>query len=350
MSIYAALIFIVLLCRLFVSHESDSSKQYKYENNYLIIICLILILLAAFRGKTVGADTAAYMADYRNLQYESFEFLTIRYKSYWTYYYLSKVFSLLSLPCSAWFGFVEATYLFPLYLLTKRYSKDYILSILIYITCGLFMFSLAGLKQTLGMGLIMLSFITFIDKRYIVAALLFITGYLSHPSVAIFAIGYILYFFRDTRYFKVIITVGLILTLGLGQWLFSTLISLNGDEHFESYLNYDNSYTSTTLIFYFIIVALSLVGIKSYYHDNPTQMKLMFGLSILAYGFQSLASFSPNAFRLAFLFSPFFMILLPNSIESIESERDRRWIYITTAVVLSFYFLYTNRNNQYTFA
>lgn len=329
------------------NNKEDDITRVASQKSFLVGICIVLIILAAIRGKSVGADTGSYMAQYRKLEYLDFEYLSIQFKAYWVYYYTSKVFSLLHMPCQVWFGFVETVYVIPMYMLIKRYSQDYLLSILVFITCGLFMFSLAGLKQTLGMGLMMLSFISFIDRKYVRAVVLALLGYFSHPSVAIFFIGFALYYFRDSKYFNVIITAGLIVTFGVGEWLFTTLVTLNGDDHFVGYLYHDYTYTATTLIFYFSIVGLSLAGIKGYYAEDSIQMKLALGLSLLACGLQSLSSWSPNAFRLAYLFTPFFMILLPNSILSIKDGSDRRWVYLAAVFMLSFYFLYTARDSRF---
>lgn len=310
----------------------------------------ILVLLAALRGPAVGADTPSYIAYYNKLEIWSFEdFSSTRFRSYRVYFYLSKIFSLLALPCEVWFGFVELLYCISMYLLIKKFSSDYLFGALIFITSGLFLFSLAGMKQTLAMAFAMMAYHSFIDRRYISTIVLALLAYYSHPSSGVLMIAFILYLIRDNKYFIFIIIATFIALMAVGPFIFSTMIDMTGDEHFEMYIESEDQYTATTMIFYISVVAIALIGFKNYYNDKKAMALYMLGMSIIACGLQSFASFSANAFRLAYLYTPFFMIYIPNSINSIIKRNDRITVYLIEVACFAYYFLYTNRYNHYEF-
>lgn len=337
---------------LFMIISSSYHKHAQYiriSRSLTVVVCIILVLLAAFRAPSVGNDTPAYILDYLNLHHYSYKTLLERYEGYGGYYILSKIFDNLSMPVYVWFGFVEALYVSSMYLFIKKYSSDPLLSILVFITCGLFMFSLAGMKQTLAMGFMMYSFLNFADKKYILSITFALLAFTCHATVLIFLFGYFLYFFRNSKFYYYIV-IGCVLTVIVAsEWLLKSMVSSFGNEHYEIYLNFNNTYTASTLIFYAAIVGLSLFGYKRYSALDPSASKVVFGFSIIACSLQSLSSVLPDAFRLAYLYTPFFMGLIPNSISAIKSYGNRTVVLLTMIICLVVFFLYTNRFTPYKF-
>lgn len=333
-----------------ISSNYHNNTQYiKISRNLTIAVCVMLVLLAAFRAKTVGADTPGYILDYKNLHYYSFKGLLSRYEGYGGYYILSKIFDNWDLPVTVWFGFVETVYVSSMYFFIKKYSYNPLLSILVFITCGLFMFSLAGLKQTLAMGFMMYSFLSFVDKKYFLSAILGIYAFTCHAAVLIMLFGYILYCFKSSKSFYYIVIGCVIITFVLNEWFLETMVSSLGNEHYEVYLKYENTYTATTLIFYITIVAIALIEYKRYSKLAPLTSKVILGFSMIACALQSLSSIMPNAFRLAYLYTPFFMILIPNSISAIRNAKVRITVGLIMITCLAVFFLYTKRNSPYEF-
>lgn len=352
MLIYPLFIVFVLLCIGIVHLQPGNAIHYKrISNTLLLIICGIIVILATFRAPSVGPDTPSYILHYFDTEDWSFKqiFSEDFLKRYSVYYSLSKVFYLAGFPWTVWFCFLEIVYIVPMYILIRRYSTDDILSILVFITTGLFLFSLTGLKQTLGMSFMMMAYLVFVEKKYIWTIIFVLLGYYSHPSTAIFLIGLGIYYFRNSRYFKYIILGLVVLAFISGEWVFTSLVDMNGDEHFETYLEEETTYTATTLIFYIALVGFSLFGYKRYKLKYPGQARTMLGMAILACALQSFASFSPNAFRLAYCYTPFMMILLPNSLNSIQNKTNSIIMYLVVVFSLCFYFLYAGRAMVYEF-
>lgn len=342
--------YILIAFILYLYYNCQSKKDItrnKLDGRYSIYICIVLVILAAFRSDMVGADTLAYRMDYENMvYYHDFDSLVDRFTiSYIGYFGLSKLFHMAGMPVQVWFGFVEAFYLFALMQLIKRFSKDKIFSLLVFTTIGLFTFSLAGLKQTTGSALVMLAFISFIEKKYVLTALLAFATYYTHPAALIGLGALPLYYVREKKWF-IPITIAICLAVYSYSMIFmSTMVEILGNEHFESYLVNESGYSYVTFIFYVVITMISYLNFKSYNGSDPEFAKLFLGLSTIGCGLQLLAGVSPSLFRLALMYTPFMTILLPNIAYYSNNKLVR---YILMGCII-FYFLYTTRNSPYSF-
>lgn len=342
--------YILIVLILFLYYHSQCKldiARNKFEGKYSTYICIVLVLMAAFRSDMVGSDTFGYRMDYENMvYYYDFDSLVGRFTiSYIGYFGLSKLFSLAHMPVQVWFGFVEAFYLFALIQLINRFSKDKIFSLLVFTTIGLFTFSLAGLKQTLGSALVMLAFVCFIEKKYVLTALLTFATYYTHPA-ALIGLGTLpLYYVRKKKWF-IPMTIAICIAVYSYSMIFmSTMVEILGNEHFESYLLNESSYSYVTFNFYAVITIISFLNFKSYNESDPEFAKLFLGLSTIGCGLQLLAGVSPSLFRLALMYTPFMTILLPNVAYYSNNKLVR---YILMGCII-FYFLYTTRNTPYFF-
>lgn len=344
---YYILIFIILLLHFLWSNKPPRLRL-DYEKNCTLIIGVILVILAAFRSDCVGADTGGYRSDYNEMgSFHSFSSLVDRYSyDYCIYYSLSKLFHIIGLPVQVWFGFIEALYVYALMKLVGNFSKDKILSLLVYTTIGLFSFSLAGLKQTLAMSFMMFSFIGFINKKYLLAGLFVIVTYFTHQSALILLAAYPIFYLRKSR---LLIPIALLLCLLIytnANLFMQIMVDALDSKRYASYLVTNSGYSFTTLIFYAVITMIAGVNFKSYSKLDPEYSMLFLALSILGCGIQSLASVSPSLFRLAFLYTPFMMIIIPNAA---YYSKNSKWVRAILMSCIIFYFLYTNRHWPYSF-
>ena len=342
---YILVIFVLFL------YWWSRNKPCKYETRACFLICLFLVFLAAFRGDFYG-DTAAYRRDYFDLPlYQGLNDLIDRYNiTYIGYYGLSKLFSIVGMPVQVWFAFIEAFYLFAMMRLINKFSKDRVFSLIVFITSGLFMFSIAGLKQTLASSFLMLSFICYTDKKYKMAIPLFVAAYFTHQATMVFGAAFIVYALRSTKS----LIPGIIL-VGVLIYFYSLLFLQNatqllGNEHFEDYLYEDSTYSNVTFIYYVLITLLSIIFMvigqtKPFSDENN---RLFIGLSVLACFLQLLAGYSPSLFRLSLQFVPFMMVLLPNSLSTSTQNKNVLSKVLTLSIII-FYFFYTNRYTKYVF-
>lgn len=342
---YILLVVLILLMRSRVMSMPQGNLRDRIELKCNRLVWIVIVLLAALRGIKVGTDTAGYWADYLAMPFYSFTQLNDRYEGYLGYYYTSKVFSLLNMPVQVWFGFVEALYAYALYSLSKRFSKDLLLSVLVFVTIGMFTFSMAGLKQVMSMSFMILAFLNFVDQKYIRTIVCILIASLCHPAGLIFWATFPLYLARNRKIFMPLIVVAGGVICFMGSLLLTTMVDVLGNDHFEAYLVLDTSYSSTTSIFYCSIFIMSIVRLGAYKVNEPDNAMFVLGMSLLVCSMQTLATISPNMFRLALCYAPFMMIMIPNVLFYSE-DRYLRFIVIGSII---FYFLYVTRNTPYSF-
>ena len=178
------LLIVVILLMYFIAQNQPAPVRQKLSTRFAYCICIMLVLLAAFRADTVGADTVRYRADYLSMgMYNSLDGLIDRFTEFYMGYFVpSKIFHHFGLPVQVWFGFVEAFYLFALMKLINMFSKDKIFSLLVFTTIGLWVFSMAGLKQTFAMAMMMLAFVAFMKKRYYLTAMWTVLVFFTHQA------------------------------------------------------------------------------------------------------------------------------------------------------------------------
>ena len=331
---------------------SISKRNYPKVNVLLCSIAYIgLIFLAAFRAPEVGTDTLSYISDYKEIHTFTWKDIMEHYRGYELFYFVCKIFSLFGLPVFIWFAFIEIVYVSAIARLVHKDSTDKIYSIILFITIGLYMFSLAGLKQTMAMGLVLHGFIEMRNKRYIIAVLLSILAFFSHPTAAVFIPAFLLYVCRNTKHFNILL-VCLILLLMIGaKYMFASFSNILHLEHFERYLSVEKTYSIWTLLFYILMIIASLPFINNYSKNAlyQNEHKFEFSCLIIACSLQYLASLSPSLFRLALYYTPFFLVYMPNVFNT-HSDVTRKVVKLVLILAVILFFAYTNRNFVYSLA
>lgn len=345
---YVLLLLIIVLLRYLLDCDPFVRSRSKYEDKFSKLVLLLIVFMAAFRGVRVGADTIVYLDDYESLYQYDFSELNIRYEGYIGYYFLSKIFSLFGVPVWGWFGFVELIYVLSLYKFIKRYSQDKLFSILVFCTIGLMTFSFAGLKQVMSMSFMMFAFMCVVDKRFFMATILGVMAYFTHPAGLIFLAALPLYLLRKSKYFMFYVLIATIFVVVFSEAFMVGMVTVLDNEHFEGYLQKNTSYSFVTLMYYLVLLLGSLLQYKMFYNSDQENAKLSLGFVIIACGLQSMARISPNMFRLAYLYLPFMMVLIPN-VFFYAKNKERKVLSILIQFLMIFFFLYVNRNSPYYF-
>lgn len=348
--IYNVILILIIIClRSIVLSQRNGTVRVKMEQRYSTVAWALIVLMAALRKPIVDTDVWGYMREYINMF--NTDLLDVlneeRTRDYVGYYFTSKLFSLLGLSYHWWFGFLEAFYSFSLAKLVNRFSNDKLYSILVFVTIGLFGFSLAGLKQVMSMSLMMLAFLCYIDKKFLQSVLFIIYAYFCHPVSLVFFVAFPLYSLRTKNYYITLVVVAAVILLVFSR-LFLVLGASSASEHFQMYLEDSGTYTYVAFIFYVVIIAMASLGLNKYLTARRDEGKMVFVFSLLTCVIQLFAGISPNLFRLAFFFSPFMMIYLPNSTQYISGNKSIVRLAIIFSIV--FFYLYTLRNSAYPYS
>lgn len=350
MIVVSLLILLILILRIIVGNLNASpTNTRKVESIFCGIAYLCIVMLAMFRGEDVGVDTLGYIKDYQGIYTMEYSDIIDEYKGYEAYYLINKMFSMIGLPYFIWFGFIEFLLVWALSRYINKFSKDRLYSIILFITTGLFMFSLAGLKQTLGLAIMLHAFIDFTNNKYFRSATLVVLAYFTHPVSLLSLFPFIIYALRNKNVLlPLVLVISLCVCVG-GLYTTSLMVSILGNDHYEMYLDVNDSYTKSTLYLYclFLICTLPWI-IKNFRKYNIPKFEL--SCVILACVFQYLASYSPSLFRLAYAFLPFLFVYLPNSFSiSIRKTTESALMKYCVLAGAIIFCLYSNRNMVFTF-
>lgn len=347
MELIILLIAFILVLRLILnSYKYNPQKRHKLETKFCLFSYIAIVLLAAFRGELVGADTLGYIYDYTNVKTMSYTEIAERYEGYVGYYYLSKLFSASEMPIYIWFGFIELMLVLAISRFINKYSTDRLYSIVLFIVTGLFMFSLAGLKQTLAMSLITHGYLDFSRKRIWLGFAWSVGAFFVHPVSLIMLIAFALSYIKKKEIFTISVIVILVVFIAGTMSSFSFLVSLLGNEHYEMYLEKNESYTMSTLYLYVLIVLCTLPYVYKYLR-NKIEAKIEFACVLILCTFQYTASLSPNLFRLALVFIPFLIVYVPNTFDNSNKEKYSLILKLVAIIGPIIFFIYSTRNTIY---
>lgn len=333
--------FLVVLF-IFIVYRLSQSAGFSKKHAYYIIAGLTVITM--FYAPEKDSDLSDYVYNYYEIISLPWSYIIDYWRDYFGYYASSKIFALTGLPASIWCGTVQLIYLLSIWSIVKRFSSNPVISFLLYVTIGLYAFSMQALKQTLGAAFMMLAFSSMIDKKYVRMVLFAVWGYLCHGSVGLFALTMPLYFIRNKKYFwPVIVTVLAILTLSMTSTL-TYFVEQSGRERYIGYLERDYRYT---YVFFVFILSLLLFSFKYYNRclefDDGTS-KFLYGCSVIATGLLVLAPQYSFLFRITNLYLPFMICLIPSAINMETNSHKTKNIYLLIFLYVSFFYIYTSRN------
>lgn len=222
-----------------------------------------LFLLGSFagiRGYTVGSDTPSYVSkfineidpqyfDYieedREYGYQFFEYILLNF----THNYF-------------WLLFISSIIVVYSYLIFfKTHSKDYFLSVFIFLTFNFYTFFFNGLRQGMGMAISVLATPYLIERRFFKFVSIIFFASLFHKSALIMVLFYFIVNFKIKLEYKMI---GIFLcSLGLSGLVVQYLGSVN--DRYSSYAETsENAGGYLTLGLYLIIGLFIYVCMKKY--------------------------------------------------------------------------------------
>ncbi len=345
MFVYILLIIYVLfmygLTRL-VSGAYENKKRF-----FIISSAIPFVLLIALRGKSVGADTVRYWADYERGGNTELIDVFLDYGDNKAYFWLSELFSKNDIPIQIWFGLIGLLYVGVSFYIIYKYSKDPLSSVIMFMVIGGFGFAMAGLKQTFAMVFTLLSFIQ-MEKRHPLRFLIFVAiGSLFHLTALVMLLAYPFSYIKSTKAQVPIYSLFTFLAFFNAIPILEQVLSLLNNEHYSSYLMSEKEYTLTDFFIQLLILLVALFY-KNKVEKNE-DMSSFYTMVFLGVMFQAYASEIAHLFRLSLYFKPLGMILLPNAIKYEENPRIK--ILLRIGVIFAFvaYLLYQQSDGAYKF-
>lgn len=219
----------------------------------------ILSLFAGMRSYRVGTDSGSYTRNFRSsLDIDSFELTGSREFGYQLLEY-----TLLRLNAEYfWLFFLTSAIVVYCYLtVIKKYSVNYIFSVFLFITLGVYTFFFNGLRQGLAMAIFALALPYLLEKKLVLYLIIIATASLFHITALFMIPFYFLVNLRIKPFYKIIATFlgSLFVSNFLVQYISGT------NERYEGYAKADQEGGGyITLGFYTIIMIFIYFFIRIY--------------------------------------------------------------------------------------
>lgn len=339
--IYLSLIVIGLAFLYDLLDRTNCSKGIKFV--FYIIICTILCVFAGSRSDY--NDTTIYIRDFKHTTSNFLDIFSGEFKISNVYFFQIwkfLIYNYISTDYHVYFGLSSLIIVCPSIYLIQRYSKNFTFSMIIFMFGGMYLFSLAGLKQAMATGIILMA-IPFLFKRNYVA-------YYIACIIALFFHAYSLFFLIipilgiEVFNKRTIIFCIAIVAIGLTLSAFSSIITfviefLGKDIEEEVFL--EGSVNFARALVYIVPLILAIIANKRL-KNIKTEEKIIIKIGILSTMFMILSLFgNPILFgRIPQYFLIGIVVSLPLYIQLIFNNKDQKTVMIIASLLYVAFGLY----------
>ncbi|MBP5288839.1 MAG: EpsG family protein [Clostridia bacterium] len=161
-------IYICLLAFLFVAYIYDHSHTSKGDpekrsNAALLAALAAVFLVSALRASSVGRDIPGYKEIYeltKEVKWSDYNYVYFEKG----YVFLMKVCTSVGLDFQGFLAVCHFIILTPIYFFIRRYSRDKVLSVFVFVCYMFFEFTLTGLRQATAMSIALVGFMVLMSK------------------------------------------------------------------------------------------------------------------------------------------------------------------------------------------
>lgn len=317
-------------------------EKFSLNRRAFWIPILSLSLFAGMRSYQVGTDTGSYVANYiNNLDPNYFEFNDNVEKGYQLFDY----FILHLTHNYFWLFFITALFVvYSYFRLIKKYSENYLLSVIIFVSFGTYTFFFNGLRQGIAMAIFTYAISALINKKlwlYLIICLVASTFHIS-------ALVMMPFYFVVNAKLKLIYKMVLVM---LTTFIFaSPLIKYMAEDNtrYEAYTAINDYGGMLTLAFYILIAAFILILKNKIRVKNEVFTGLLTlylsGISLLI-PIAMLGAGASGPQRILYYFSWTLMIILPVIINIFKNKIVKLSFII---LCILYYYLTTSRFSNLT--
>lgn len=333
--------YLLLLLTIIVSY-AVIQKITKKENKNIIFLNVAfveMLLFIGLRDITVGTDLKNYIP-YFNLFKESDWNILFTIKLEPGYIIFNKLIGLIG--GENLFLFITALVsLIGVYFSIRKYSKDYFLSVFLYITMHFYIFIFSGLRQAIAFSIVWVSLKYIIERKCVKFVLLVLLASTFHKTALIFLPMYFIATKKITKRYMIVFLTTFILLFVFRVQIFSLITKF-------IYTNYsvsqdDGGYKYLILLFAILIFSLFIRNRKK---EDFMENDIFINMIMIAILIQSMSSVEGNIARLTMYYSYSMIFLIPNLIKCIEDKRIRVMIKSVIYIFLLIYFIINIQNGQ----
>lgn len=331
MPIFIGYIAVIGVARLLLPTSS------KYNKGLIIFAGSLLFLICALRSAEFGPDTLRYVSEYISLSSINVADLLVNVFSSTGrdpfFYLISKVVNLLGASYQIWLAVIAGIFIFSVSKLIYEYSNEVYLSFVALLSLQYLYFSLTGLRQTLALSLVLLSYKYLRERKLLPFLALVFIGSGFHYSALVFLIAYPLAHMKIGFKHIAVIIAALIVAYLYGDYVRDLVALVGWTERMASYSFREGTLTASGFVIQFFIFIFCVYYKKGVLKTDRKNLSL-YNLLFLGLVFQAFAIVIAEFFRISMYFSIFSIILIPLAVKAERDKFTRRVVH--TSIYISF--------------
>lgn len=342
MSIYYIMLFLWAFGAAVINIKGESLNNYYQKKYYAIYAGVILTLVMGLKKYTVGCDWEQYLYVYREL-IPTMSWDDIFDSNRGGFYSLNVLMHTLGVDAQGYIFIIAVILSAGFSFFFFIYSDNLFLSLYLHVTIGLFTISMSGIRQSLAVVLVLMSYCCLKKKRYVLSLFLVLLAVTFHSSAMAFLITYVVYFFCNGRQFrfKTCLLLWILTTSSLlyRKALVPIIALLTPNEYTERIDLLSDSYPiNPLLIVIALMIPLACLLCRQYlgeseYSINQEIFSEFYVFSCI-YAFCSIMSLNSNLLgRVGYYFQCFSVILIANTVSSVPQIRNRVITYIAAFIL-----------------
>ncbi|MGF0021482.1 EpsG family protein [Acidaminococcus fermentans] len=266
------------------------------------------------------------------------------------FYIIMKIFSDLGLSYQIFMATVTGFYIIIVSILIFKYSKNPIISFVMFISLSWLQFSFTGLRQTVAMGMCIIALLLLLQNKKSVSAILciWLAGF-THSSAWIFLIVPVIARFniKIGRIRFIQLTLASLIMSIVGSSVFREIVAaIAWNEAMANYADSDIFLNWTGFIIQLLVTAFSYIFYDSVVRDYPYE-SLLFSLMAIGVGLQAFSSVVAEMFRVSMYFSIASICVYPTALMTIKSKRYKVLLLYGSFFIFLFYFFLADKFSSY---
>ncbi len=324
-----------------ISNQGSKVKGISISRITIIALCTLLFIIIAFRGVSVGTDTASYYHEYLSLNSFSpprsfIEFIKNEY-GYTLIVFIFKSLRFSWLLFQIFYAFLLS---FSIGLFIRRFSQNILVSFILFITIGVFPMFLTGLRQSIAIAFILISFVLAQKKHFIISFIFLVLSFSVHYTslvCIIIPIVYLLSFVKKKKFLIVAVSLLIpIIARFFGNNIFDlfSFVLLNKYDNSGYYGSRNLTLNPIVLLMYWVMFLFITLGVIFSKRKMTTIDAIFYLLSSVFVACLEMSSVVYMLARLSYYFSFFFIIAVTNSIKNYPLSNDVKKITVLIIVIL----------------
>lgn len=309
MLIYFVLIAIIILLYFTINKTklSDSIKR----NTFVWISAVLFLLLFSLRHEYMGYDLNVYLSSFKNINKMSWgEVLSnpkyIHFEP--GFVVLNKFIGSIWLNNNFYLFFIAFLSILPVFVVIQKHSSNVLISVLIWVCCGHFLYVFSALRQAIAMAICLYAMSKLWDNHPLQFLIWVLVAWLIHSSSIIILGVLIPYVINNSRglksFYTIMIIVAFVAVFLFPQQMATIAMTLIGKTYNPSAAN---DGTGLMALVYFAVYIFALLT----HNQNDSKSELVINIYAIAVVAQAFSRAHSQAGRIAVFFEIVVIILLP---------------------------------------